>query len=703
MKTLHSIEDMNQATTSIFLCIAVGEIVSTRDYRRMVLRFVALFVFVAGIFVQGADSSSSTNIRDRSAQSLAKPFELGHVRLLDSPFKELQELHRTGIVGRLETDKLLFEFRRNAGIAQPKGITNGYGGWDSGFIAGHYGGHYLSAAARMYAATGDSAFRDKANYMVKVLAECQERLGAGYLSAFPSSKFDELERNPRKASVPYYTIHKIMVGLLDVHLLCDNDMALDVAMQMSDYFAHRIAKLAPDKVEEIFRTDYNGNPVNEFGGMADVLSELYQVAAKKGDHAADRHLKLAAVFNRDWFIEPLLKGVDRLSGLHGNTHVAQACGLASYALATGDKRTGKAAEAFWKFVVNDHSFAIGGNAFDEKLRSARIEVAGKGDAELSSKTAETCNTHNMLKLSSLLFQSDQQSTYADFYELALYNHILATMAPNSGHVTYFTPLRPGDFRTYLDGPYCCQGTGIENTARFGEAIYFHRDEKLWVNLYIPSTLDWRERGLRIRMETRYPENGLIRLLMDADAPVNATVNLRIPSWVSNSVELAINGRGEVSANQPGNYLSVRRQWKTGDVVEMRIPLTLRVRQSMDDPGTVSLFFGPVILAGELGRDRMPASDIAGKDAFIHSPAWNVPVFVADEPDKLISSLKSDSVFPLVFQALMRNLDNEKEILVRLAPLYRVHHQRFAVYWKMLSPEQVRNAKKNVTRDQPFQD
>ncbi len=643
--------------------------------------------FAAAVLVAALGVALRTSLN--AAQPLAEPFDLSRVRLLDGPFKEMQELHRTGLVGHLEPDRLLFGFRRNARLPQPAGVTGGYGGWDGEFIAGHYGGHYLSAAARMYAATGNSGFREKAEYMVSVLAECQAKLGSGYLSAFPADNFDRLETDPHKASVPYYTIHKILAGLLDVHALCDNSQALEVAARMSDYFATRIAKLTPAQVEAMFRTDYLGNPANEFGGMAEALADLYLLASNSGDTNANRHLKLAAVFNRDWFIEPLLQGQDRLSGLHGNTHVAQACGLARYSLATGDARSGQAAETFWRLLVNEHSFVIGGNAFDEKLRAARTEVAGNGDAALSPKTAETCNTHNVLKLSRLLFQREPQAAYADYCELALYNHILASIAPDSGHVTYFTPLRPGDFRTYLDSPYCCQGTGIENTARFGEAIYFHRANTLWINLFIPSTLDWRERGLKLRLETTYPEAGLIRIALEAARRTNATINLRIPSWMTGVADLAINGKRESVATRPGSYLSITRRWRTGDVIELRLPLGLRVRPSRDDPTTVSLFYGPVILAGELGRDKMPASDIAGKDAFVSAPAWPVPVFVSATPDNLSVPVEREADAPLVFYARMADPVDRQEVCVRLAPLHRVHHQRFAVYWKIVAPEQLK--------------
>ena len=624
-----------------------------------------------------------------AAPPSAECFELTRVRLLDGPFKQIQELHRTGLVGQLEPDKLLFRFRRNAGLPQPAGVTGGYGGWDDGFIAGHYGGHYLSAAARMYAATGDTSFREKAAYMVQVMAECQVKLGGGYLSAFPATKFDRLEATPRAASVDYYTIHKIMAGLVDVARYCENPQAFQVAAKMSDYFAARMARLKPDQIEAMLRTDYTGNPVNEFGGMAEALAELYLLARNQGDAKADRHLRLAAVFNRDWLIEPLLQGQDQLNGLHGNTHIAQACGLARYALAASDDRTGQAAEVFWKLVVQKHSFVNSGNSFQEKLRAPGIEVTGTGNSALSPLTAESCNTHNMLKLARSLFERAPAGAYADYCEQALYNHILASIAPDHGKVTYFMPLRPGDFRVHIDSPYCCLGTGIENAARFGEAIYFHRGNNLWVNLYIPSMLDWNEQGMKIRLDTHYPETGNIRLTLEMSHPLEATFNFRIPAWLEGLAEARVNGIKVSTQPSPDTFLPITRKWNGGDTVELELPLTLRVRPSTDDPATLSFFYGPVLLAGKLGRAGMPASDIGDNMAHSGDPAWPVPAFESETPNKPAMDIKPDANEPMSFTARMVNPVDRQPVSVTLAPLYQVHHQRYAVYWKVLTPSQLK--------------
>jgi DUF1680 family protein len=550
----------------------------------------------------------------------------------------------------------------------------------------------------MYAATGDRSFRDKASYMVQVMTECQEKLGGEYLSAFPAARFDRLESNPRAASVEYYTIHKILAGLLDVARYCDNPQALLVAAKMSDFFAARMSKLKPVQIEAMLRTDYTGNPVNEFGGMAEALADLYLLARSQGDPNADRHLKLAAVFNRDWFIEPLLQKQDKLSGLHGNTHVAQACGLIRYALATGDTRTAEAAEVFWQTLVHQHSFVNGGNSFQEKLRSPGIEVTGTGNAALSPLTAETCNTHNMLKLTRSLFERRPSATYGDYYEQALFNHILASIAPDHGKVTYFMPLRPGDFRVHLDSPFCCLGTGIENAARFGEAFYFHQGNTLWVNLYVPSTLDWREQGMKLRLDSLYPEDGKVRLTLETSQPVEATLHFRIPTWLTGVAEVKVNGIKVSEQPSPGTFLPLVRKWNNGDIIDLLLPLKLRVRPSADDPATLSFFYGPVLLAGKLGRAAMPASDIGDNMAHSDDAAWPVPALECETPEKPVLKIKSDAGAPMTFTAHMVNPIDLKPVAIPLAPLYRVHHQRYAVYWKVLTPSKLKDHSAHLAQE-----
>jgi hypothetical protein len=598
------------------------------------------------------------------------------VRLLPgSAFHDRQELHRTNSLASWDGDKLLFPYRALAGLPQPDGVKGGYSGWDSGFIRGHMTGHYLSAASRMAAATGDASYREKVDYLVAELAKCQDALKReGYLAAFPVGAFDRLEGKPGNSAgvvVPYYTIHKVMAGLVDAHHYLGNAQALQVAVRMAGYFEKRLAALDSEQVERIFRTDHSRNPQNEYGAMGDVLAKLSTVT---GDQT---HLNAARLFNRSWFIGPLAKGEDRLAGLHGNTHVAQALGIAHCANLTGNAEALKASENFWKLLTRDHAFVTGGNSFKEWLDKPGVETGPCIDdqQELPPTTAESCNTHNMLKLTARLFERSQSAEYADYFERALYNHLLATVAPDSGAVTYFLPLR-GHFRTYLDGTHCCVGSGIENTPRYNEGIYFQRSNSLWVNLYIPSELDWREAGLVIRQEGDVTRDEPVRFTILEAAGQSARLNFRVPAWISKPAVLTLNGKAVERVEKPATFVSWNRKWKQGDVVTLTLPAALRLEHAKDAPSMVSVFFGPVLLAGELGRENMP-NDRADRDAYLKMPAAAVPDINSS------SANAADWLAPipgasLAFKA--HNAGAADGIVFR--PLYEVHHQRYSVYWRI---------------------
>jgi uncharacterized protein len=337
--------------------------------------------------------------------SVLREIDAAHVRLLPgSPFHERQELHRRGYVASFQPDKLLFHYRALAGLPQPEDVKAGYDGWDSGFIRGHMAGHYLSAASRMAAAAGDASFKEKADYLVAELAKCQNALNQdGYLAAFPSGAFDRLEGKPGNSGgvvVPYYTIHKLMAGLLDAHHYLANTQALDVAVKMAGYFENRLASLKPEEIERIFRTDGSRNPQNEFGAMSDALAELY---SNTGDR---KHLAAARVFNRSWFVGPLAAGEDRLAGLHGNTHVAQAIGIAHCGNLDGDTNELKASENFWKCVTQRRSFVIGGNSFKEWFdKDAYLKMPPAADPEIKSASGNPADWFEPVTGGPLVFKA----------------------------------------------------------------------------------------------------------------------------------------------------------------------------------------------------------------------------------------------------------------------------------------------------------
>jgi uncharacterized protein len=644
--------------------------------RRSVLKAVAVVpASIAGRAWGQRSPVSADHGRPPAAADGA--FGARDVRLLPgSPFYDRQELHRTKTLASYEPDKLLFPYRALAGLPQADGVESGYAGWDSGFIRGHMTGHYLSAASRMAAATGDGVFRDRANYIVGELAKCQEALKQdGYLAAFPPEVFDwlegKLEKPPRGVVVPYYTVHKIMAGLLDAHHYLGNAQALEVTEKMAVYFEKRLAGLSAEQIERAFRTDGSRNPQNEFGSMSDALIDLYKVTKDA------RHMDAARIFNRPWFVGTLARGEDRLAELHANTHIQQAYGLANCANTYRDPEELKASENFWRIVVQKHSFANGGNSFKEWFDKPGVEVGASidGGSQLPATTCETCNTHNMLKLAARLFERKPTAEHGGYYERALYNHVLASVAPDSGEMTYFMPLR-GGFRTYMDGTFCCSGTGIENTPRYNEGIYYRVGDALWVNLYVPSELDWRRAGMVIRQQGDIIKGEPVRLTVVKAGADAVTLNFRIPAWISKPATLAVNGKVEEPAAKASTFVSLRRQWSAGDVITLMLPASLRIERAEDDPSMVSIFFGPVLLAGALGRDNMP-DDFGDKDAYLKTPPAAVPDIVSDSmnPTDWMQPISGERP---AFTA--HNAGPANGVVFR--PVYEVHHERYSVYWRV---------------------
>ena len=620
-------------------------------------------------------SAGSSGTGGTSASGPVQMVDAMHVRLLSgSPFYDRQELHRKGALASLDTDKLLYEYRNFAKVPQANGVTGGYAGWDTGFLRGHMLGHYLSAASRMAAATGDTSFNTKVSYVVGELAKCQTALGSGYLAAFPTAVFDWVEGKSGADNggivVPYYIVHKTMAGLLDANHYLGNQQALTVVTKMADYFQGRLAALPAATIEKTFRTDGSGNPQNEFGAMSDVLAQLSAVTGQS------KYLDTAKIFNRSWFITPLAAGQDNLSGLHGNCHIAQALGIAQTANLSGDTASLAASESFWKLLTGKHAFVIGGDSFHEWLDKAGVEAGASIDGQkvLPPTTAETCNTHNMLKLTSVLFERGPRIDYAEYYERALYNHILASVAPDTGNVVYFTPLY-GNFRTYVNGTFCDNGTGIENTPRYNEGIYFQQGSSLWINLYIPNELTWDATGLTLQQKGNAAAGEQVSITITKGGDTTqATLNLRVPSWVSGAATVAVNGTAQPPSPGASTYVALSRAWKVGDVVTLTLPAALRLEHAQDVSSMVAVLFGPVLLAGELGSANMP-NDFADKDAYLSTASVTVPTITNS------STNPADWLTPITGTPMAYKAQNAGSATgTTFRPLYDLHHQRYSVYW-----------------------
>ena len=530
----------------------------------------------------------------------ARPFRLQDVRLLDGRFRGAMELDQQYLLS-LDMDRLLHTFRINAGLATS---ARPLGGWEAPDVElrGHTTGHYLTANALMFASTGDERFKQWADTMVAELAVLQQALAArganaGYLSAFPEELFDRVERRER-VWAPYYTIHKLMNGLLDVHRLVDNSEALDVLIAMADWVKGRVGRLSDEQQQGALDT--------EFGGMNDMFANLYAVT---GD---PDHMDLARAFEHRAVLDPLARGEDALDGLHGNTQIPKAIGAARQYELTGDTRFRDIATSFWDRVANHRSYVIGGNTYDE-----RFFPIDEFSQQLGTVSAETCNTYNMLKLTRHLFSWAPSTETMDFYERGLFNHILGSQDPDTGMVMYYCPLRPGSFKTFStpdDSFWCCVGTGLENHAKYPDTIYFHDDDSLYVNLFIASELTWTDKGLVVTQHTEFPDEDTTRLTIQADAPVTMALKIRYPGWATDGMQLSINGDTRPVDDAPGTYVTVEREWQSGDTVLVRLPMSLQPETMPDDPTTFALLYGPVVLAGDLGTTGLDGAERYGRSA-----------------------------------------------------------------------------------------
>jgi hypothetical protein len=589
------------------------------------------------------------------------------VRILEGPFRDAQQRGLASLLS-LDPDRLLHTFRLNAGLPT---AAKPYGGWEAPQVElrGHSLGHYLTACALMYEATGDERLEARALSIVAELRKVQQALSArgmnrGYLSAFPEEFFDRVEAR-KGVWAPYYTLHKIMAGLLDVHRATGDAAALEAVKGMAAWVGLRAKPLTDAQWQAMLET--------EFGGMQDVLTELYVTT---GD---PEHLRLARLFDHRAVFDPLARGEDPLDGLHANTQIPKAIGAARDCEVTGEPRYCAVSETFWQRVALHRSYAIGGHSEDE-----HFSPVAHLSRHLGESTAETCNTYNMLKLSRRLFLRDADPARIEFYERGLFNHVLASQDPATGMVTYFVALAPGAWRTYStpeDSFWCCVGTGMENPARYGEAIYARQGDALLVNLFVASELAWREKGLTVRQETRFPDEDRTRLVLRLRNPAHFALRLRHPAWAQGGLAVSVNGEPHPAASGPGSYAGVEREWRDGDVVEARAPMSLRFEATADDPLRGAFLYGPVVLAADLGADGLDAPARYGPMApeVRAEERPPVPTLVAGSTAEALARLKPAGS-PLAFRTdgLSRPHDFE------LRPFFRLADRRYAVYFDVLT-------------------
>ncbi len=585
------------------------------------------------------------------------PFPLQQIKILEGPFFEMIERNRNYLF-ELEAHRLLHNFRLNAGLpseAEP------LGGWEDPKVElrGHFVGHYLSACALMYALTRDEQLKKKADYIVNELARCQEALGeSGYLSAFPEEFIDRVIARQR-VWAPWYTLHKIMAGLLDMYRYTGNRQALRILEKMAKWTKSRLDKLTPDQIQAMLQT--------EFGGMNEVLANLYAYTGNRD------YLSLAQKFDHQAFFEPLAAKRDELKGLHANTQIPKVIGAVREYLYTGEKKYYDLATFFWRQVVDHRCYVTGGTSNYEAWRTE----PGQMSTELSNATHETCCTYNMLKLTRELFCLQPDPYYADYYERALFNGILPTQDPATGMTMYYVPMESGWYKTFstpYESFWCCTGTGIENPPRAAEAIYFHDNEGIYLNLFIASELSWPEKGLRLRQETRFPEEDKTTLIFNLKKPTRLALRLRVPYWANRGAELFINGEKKMIMAIPGTYIRVEETWQDGDRIEFHLPMSLHLWPLQDDPQIAAILYGPIVLAGLLPTEEFSEKDIYG---LYHARGQKAraPDLVADmnHPENWIQPQENG---PLTFRTMGAGRPED----VTLIPFYKLFGRRYAIYW-----------------------
>ena len=583
----------------------------------------------------------------------AEPFPLQNVRLLEGPFRHAMELDHAYLLS-LDPDRLLYSFRLNAGLPS---TARPYGGWMTpGRVScAEFVGHYLSACALMYASTGDERLRENANRVVTGFGQCQEKLGTGYLHTKP----DNFTTRGEAPLGLWYQIHKILAGLFDMYVYCDNPQALEIARKLGDWAKTGADKLSDDQMQKMLAV--------EPGGINEAFANLYALTGEK------KYLQLAMRFNHMEVIGPASKREDNLTGKHANTQIPKFVGTARQYELTGEDSLKTASTFFWDTVVKERSYVIGGNSigefFSEKERLSQA---------LGPDTCETCNTYNMLKLTRHLFSWEPRAEYADYYERALYNHILASQNPVSGMMCYFLPLRSGakQYCTPEDSFWCCTGTGVENHAKYGDSIYFHRGETgLFVNLFIASELRWPAAGITLRQQTNYPDEGRTRFVFACEKPIELRLNLRHPYWATPGFEIRVNGVRQADESKPGSYAVVTRIWKNGDTVEVVMPFSLRTEGFRDNPRRLAVLYGPLVLCAET------------EDGDLNEAPY--PAIIADE-GRLPAGLEPVPGKPCTFSGTSRvlRLTEGNDRTVTLEPIHTMHgNHKYIVYWNALTPSE----------------
>ncbi len=616
-----------------------------------------------------------------------KSFPLSSVRIAEGPFYQAQQADMRYML-ELDPDRLLAPFLIDAGF-EPK--AERYGNWENTGLDGHIGGHYLSALSFMYASTGNDKLLQRLNYMIDWLAKCQEKNGNGYVGGIPDGKtmWKEIAVGKIEAGsfslnnrwVPLYNIHKLFAGLRDAYIVAGNKKALDILIKLTDWFLDLTKNLSDDQIQKML--------LSEHGGLNEVFADVSELTGNK------KYLDLAQKFSHKLILQPLIERQNKLAGLHANTQIPKVIGFERISELTGNKDWAKAAEFFWETVTEKWTVSIGGNSVREHFNpvndfSSMVE---------SNQGPETCNTYNMLRLTKLLFLSSPDCTYMDYYERALYNHILSSEDPVKGGFVYFTPMRPRHYRVYSqpqESFWCCVGSGLENHGKYGELIYAHNDKDIFVNLFIPSSLVWKEKGISLVQQTKFPYEESTDIKLKLEKSQKFSIKIRYPSWVGKGeLKIMVNGKEIPQANIPSSYVSIDRNWKSGDNITIRLPMQTKVEYLPDGSSWASVVHGPIVLAAVtdttdlvgLWADGSRMGHVANGPLY---PVEQAPMIVTNVKD-FSSAVKEVSGKPLTF-TMRDDIYPDKYKNLELVPFFSIQRARYELYWPVTTSDELEKKK-----------
>ncbi|NCD72490.1 glycoside hydrolase family 127 protein [Mucilaginibacter agri] len=612
-----------------------------------------------------------------AAQGSLKSFKLQQVKLLPGIFNDEQQTDLKYMLA-LDPDRLLAHYLKEAGIKPKK---DNYGNWENTGLDGHIGGHYLSALSYMYASTANPEVNRRLDYMLSELKKCQGKIGTGYVGGMPGgiAMWKDIEAGKIEADtfalnkkwVPLYNLHKLLAGLRDAYLIAGKSQAKVILVQLTDYIDGVSHHLTDNQIQTML--------ISEHGGLNEVFSDVSVITGQQ------KYLTLARRFSHREILDPLIAGQDRLDNLHANMQIPKAVGFERIYEVGGDVDYGKAASFFWETVVKNRTVVIGGNSVNEHFnptgdfRKLITDIAGP----------ETCNSYNMLKLTKHLFEKQGDVKYMDFYERVLYNHILSSQHPVRGGFVYYTSMRPRHYRVYSQpqvNMWCCVGSGMENHGKYGELIYSHQQKDVYVNLFIPSRLNWSSAGIVLSQQTKFPDNENSKILIEASKPEPFAICIRYPGWVdAGKFQININGKPVNITERPGSYVRINRKWTKGDVITVNMPMKITTEALPDSTHYLAFLHGPIVLAAKTDTTDLD-NLIADGDQFGGYRARGKLYPLADAPElvpgkttdmaKQVEPVKGESQTftapELIVQDKYKNL--------QLMPFYKLHDARYMIYW-----------------------